>query len=108
MSLLHCTKESAPPERKRILYMKRWHRICKLSLCVIAASPIASSQQESGTIVLLRLMPDHAIVAADSMTDHFCPGPREKTRQRIVSYALRTTWPIASKVRFILGKDTTA
>jgi hypothetical protein len=57
--------------------------ICCLYLSVFSFSQIAISQQQSGTIIVFRLSPDHAVVAGDSRTVRSCRpqigiGPSKK------------------------------
>ncbi|MGA2345821.1 MAG: hypothetical protein ABSF93_07425 [Candidatus Sulfotelmatobacter sp.] len=45
-----------------------------VSILFFAASNIAGCQQQTGTILVWRIFPDHAVIAADSKVSHTCPG----------------------------------
>jgi hypothetical protein len=60
--------------------MKPYVRCFRVIIAIAAFSQIAISQQQTGTIIVFRLSPDHAVIAGDSRTVRMCPP-----KQRIVS-----------------------
>jgi hypothetical protein len=57
--------------------MKPYAQCFRIGLTIAIFSEVAVSQQQTGTIIVYRLSPDHAVIAGDSRTSRTCPPKQE-------------------------------